>query len=51
MIVTGDCNFFDNNRLSFADNLQFLLNVFDCLATGTSPVEDSTWGTIKASYR
>ena len=51
MIVTGDCNFCDNNHLSFADNLQFLLNVFDCLATGTSPVEDSTWGTIKATYR
>lgn len=51
MIVTGDCNFCDNTYMSTADNQQFTLNVFDCLATGINPVEDSTWGAIKAIYR
>jgi hypothetical protein len=51
MIVLGDCGFCDNEYLSYADNIQFMLNVFDCLATGGTPVEDSTWGTIKAIYR
>lgn len=51
MIVTGDGNFCDNTYMSMADNQQFALNVFDCLATGFSPVEDSTWGSIKAIYR
>jgi len=51
MIVLGDCNFCDNTYLVDVDNEQFVLNVFDCLATGTSPVEDSTWGTVKAMYR
>jgi hypothetical protein len=51
MIVTGDGNFCDNTYMSIADNQQFALNVFECLATGISPVEDSTWGTVKAMYR
>jgi len=51
MIVTGDCDFGTNDFLGNADNEQFLLNVFDCLATGGSPVEGSTWGYIKAIYR
>jgi len=51
MIVTGDCNFCENDHLGTADNLQFAMNVFDCLATGSSPVEGSTWGAIKALYR
>ena len=51
MIVTGDCDFCSNDYLGSADNTQFLLNVFDSLATGGNPVEDSTWGTIKAIHR
>ncbi len=51
MIVMGDGNFCDNEYFGYADNQQFVLNVFECLATGTNPVEDSTWGTIKAMYR
>jgi hypothetical protein len=51
MIVTGDGNFCDNTYLPNADNVQFILNVFDCLATGESPVEESTWGVVKALYR
>jgi hypothetical protein len=51
MIVTGDGNFCDDVYLGYADNQQFVLNVFDCLATGESPVEDSTWGVVKALYR
>jgi hypothetical protein len=51
MIVTSDGNFCDNTYMSIADNQQFALNVFGCLASGISPVEDATWGTIKALYR
>ena len=53
MLVTGDANFCDNDCMATggAQNEQFILNIFECLATGTSPVEDSTWGTIKALYR
>jgi hypothetical protein len=50
-IVTSDGDFCDNNSMSMADNQQFVLNVFGYLATGISPVEDSTWGMIKALYR
>lgn len=51
MIVTGDCDFCTNDYLGSADNQQFILNVFDCLATGGNPVEDSSWGIVKALYR
>jgi hypothetical protein len=51
MIVTADSNFCDNDYLSTADNQQFVLNVFECLAVGSSPVESTTWGAIKALHR
>lgn len=51
MIVAGDCNFCENDYLGSEDNAQLMLNVFECLASGSTPVEDSTWGTIKATYR
>lgn len=51
MIVTADSNFCDNDYLTEVDNQQFLLNIFECLAVGSSPVETATWGAIKALHR
>lgn len=33
MIVTGDCNFCDNEYIDNCDNRAFIVNVFNCLAT------------------
>ncbi len=52
MVVTGDINFCDNVYFANADNRLFALNVFRWLAGGcATPVENTTWGALKAFYR
>jgi hypothetical protein len=51
VIVTGDMNCADNTYM-LADDATFLMNVFQCLATsGPVPVDNSSWGSIKARFR
>jgi hypothetical protein len=51
VIVTGDGNLWDNDGLPYHDDQAFALNVFRCLCGADTPVERSSWGTIKSLYR
>jgi hypothetical protein len=51
VIVAGDGNFCDNTYLQTVDNPAFAMNIFECLAGGGTPVEESSWGVVKALYK
>lgn len=51
VVTVGDGNFATNSYFGNDDNKQFVLNAFFLLCGSDSPVEENSWGAIKALYR